>query len=146
MRKNIFIILFSILAAIQANAQADCFFRYSYIGKVNLRNKAGNNGNVFIQLPAPELMVNIVDKSRGFIKAKVSDQLTYERESVTTGSSFFCGSPANVIEKILKGSNSVYTIYIIKGKRKYKRNIKIEDIEFSFKEGVIYITLPQVSI
>lgn len=146
MKKSILIILLSIISVTQINAQADCFFKYCYIGNVSLSTKNAKSNKIFIQLPSPELMLNIVDKSKGFIKAKVNDQLKYEKESVTTGSSIFCGTPDNIIEQILKGSKSVYTIYIIKGKRKYKKDINIEDIVFSHKDGTIYITLPQIII
>ena len=146
MKKSILIIFLSIISAIQVNAQADCFFKYCYIGKVSLSTKTVNSNNIFVQLPSPELMLNIVDKTKGFIKAKINDQLNYEKESVTTGSSIFCGTPDNIIEKVLKGSNKVYTVYIIKGKRKYRKNINTKDIEFSHKDGTIYITLPQMTI
>lgn len=146
MKKSILILLLSIISAAQINAQADCFFKYCYIGNVSLSAKSAKSNNIYVQLPSPELMLNIVDKARGFIKAKVTDQLKYEKESVTTGSSVFCGTPDTIIENILKRNNSVYTIYILKGKKKYKRNINIEDIVFSYKDGTIYITLPQIII
>ncbi len=146
MKKNILIILISIISAIQVNAQADCFFKYCYIGKVSLTTKNTKSNNIFVQLPSPELMLNIVDKTKGFIKAKISDQLSFEKESVTTGSSVFCGTPDNIIEKILKRSNRFYTIYIIKGGKKYRKNINIKDIAFSHKDHIIYITLPQIQI
>ncbi len=146
MKKSFLILLLSIISVTKINAQADCFFKYCYIGNVTLGTKTIKGNNVFVQLPSPELMLNIVDKTKGFIKAKLNDQLKYEKESVTTGSSNFCGTPDNIIEKILKGSNSVYTIYIIKGKRKYKKNINVENIVFSHNDGTIYITLPQIII
>ena len=146
MKKSILILLLSIISVTQINAQADCFFKYCYIGNVSLGTKTAKGNNIFVQLPSPELMLNIVDQAKGFIKAKVNDQLKYEKESVTIGSSIFCGDPDNIIEQILKGSKSVYTIYIIKGKRKYKKDIKIENIAFSHKDGTIYITLPQIII
>jgi len=146
MKKNILFIFLSLLTVIKVNAQADCFFKYCYIGKVSLNTKATNSNDIFVQLPSPELMLNIVDKSKGFFKAKISDQLNFERESVTTGSSDFCGTLDNIIEKILKGSNRVYTIYIIKGGKKYRKNINIKDIEFSHNDYIIYIRLPQIRI
>ncbi|HEU0064008.1 MAG TPA: hypothetical protein VFQ58_03220 [Flavisolibacter sp.] len=91
-------------------------------------------------------MLNIVDKTKGFIKAKIGNQLSYEKESVTAGSSVFCGTPENTIEKILKGSNKVYTIYIIKGERRYKKNINSKDISFFLKNGTFYIALPKIVI
>ena len=147
MKKNSLIIFFSIISVIQVNAQADCFFKYCYTGKVSLNTKKPKiNSDIFIQLPSPELMMNIVDKTKGFIKVKISDQLSYEKESVTIGSSIFCGTPDNIIEKTLKGRNSFYTIYIIKGKKKCKKIISIKDISFLNKDGTIYITLPQIVI
>ena len=146
MKKNILIIFLSIISAIQINAQADCFFKYCYIGKVSLNKKTAKSNYIFVRLPSPELMLNIVDETKGFIKAQINDQVSFKKESVTTGSSVFCGTPDNIIEKILKGSKRFYTIYIIKGGKKYKKNINIKDIIFFHKDGTIYITLPQVLI
>ena len=144
MKRSILIIFLSIISATQVNAQADCFFKYCYIGEVSLKTKTAKSNNIFVQLPSPELMLNIVEKKNGFIKAKISDQLSYEKESVTTGSSIFCGTPDDIIEKILKGTNKIYTIYIIKGERRYKKNIDIKKIVFAHKDGTIYITLPHI--
>ena len=146
MKKRILIILLSIIYATRVNAQADCFFKYCYIGKVSLSTKSVTRNNIFVQLPSPEVLLNIIDKTKGFMKAPISGQLNFEKESVTIGSSVFCGTPDNIIEKILKGNNKFYTIYIIKGKRKHKKNINIKDIAFSHKDGTIYITLPLIVI
>jgi hypothetical protein len=146
MKKRILIIFISIIYAMQVNAQADCFFKYCYTGKVTLSTKIVTSDNIFIQLPSPELMLNIVDKTKGFIKAPIGNQLNFEKESVTIGSSVFCGTPDNIVEKILKGSKKYYTIYIIKGGKKYKKNINIKEILFSYRDGIFYITLPQIII
>lgn len=146
MKKSILIFLISIICVTQINAQADCFFKYCYRGNVSLSTKTEKGNNIFVQLPSPELMLNIVDKSKGFIKAKVNEQLKYEKGSVTTGSSNFCGIPENIIDQVFKGRKRVYTIYVITGKRKYRRDINIENIAFSYKDDTIYITLPQIII
>ena len=146
MNKRILIIFIIIISSTQVNAQADCFFKYSYFGKVSLSSKTVSGKNIFVQLPSPEIMLNIVDKAKGYIKAPIGDQLNFEKESVTIGSSVFCGTPDNIVEKILKGSKKYYTIYIIKGGKKYKKNIDIKEILFSYRDGIFYITLPQIII
>ena len=147
MKKNSLIVLLSIISFIKINAQADCLFKYYYIGKISLKTKKPkSDSDIFIHLPSPELIMDIVDKTKGFIKVKISSQLNYEKESVTIGSSLFCGTPDNIIEKTLKGNHNFYTIYIIKGKRKYKKNICVKDIIFLNKDGTIYIILPVIVI
>ena len=47
MKKNILIIFLSIISAIQINAQADCFFKYCYIGKVSLNKKTAKSNDIF---------------------------------------------------------------------------------------------------
>lgn len=146
MKKNIPALVLCIISFIQVSAQADCFFKYSYKGNVSLNDKTSKGDKIFVQLPSPEFMLNMVDRSNGYIKAKVNGQSKYEKHSVTTGSSIFCETPDNIIEQILKGSKSVYTIYIVTGKKKYKKDIKIENIVFSSKDGTIYIILPKIII
>jgi hypothetical protein len=81
MKKSILLFFISIICVNQINAQADCFFKYCYRGNVSLSTKTETGNNIFVQLPSPELMLNIVDESKGFIKAEVSAQLKYERGS-----------------------------------------------------------------
>lgn len=146
MKKRILGIFISIVSATQVNAQADCFFKYCYIGDVTLSTKNVTSNNIIVQLPSPELMLNIVDKEKGYIKAPIGDQFNFEKESLTIGSSVFCGTPDNIVARILKGSKKFYTIYIIIGGKKYKKNIDIKEIIFSYRDGIFYITLPLIII
>jgi hypothetical protein len=57
------------------------------------------------------------------------------RGAVTTGSSNFCGTPDDIIDQVFKGSKSVYIIYVITGERKYRKDINIENIVFSYENG-----------
>jgi len=145
---RILIFFLSAILTIKANAQADCFFRYCYSGKVKqtTSTKTVKNNDIYLMLPSPELMLGIVDKKRGFIKVKANSQLNYKKESVTIGSSVFCGTSDDIIERVLKGSYKTYTIYIIKGKKRQIKNIHIKNILFSNKGDVINIVLPEIVI
>ena len=58
------------------------------VGKVSLNTKAARGNNIFVQLPSLELMLNIVAKKNGFNNAQISDQLSFEKEGINTGSAY----------------------------------------------------------
>lgn len=137
------ILILSIILVLEVNAQADCIFEYCYIGSITNIKK---NNKVTLLVPSPEFMLNILGKKRGFRKVETNNQLKYENTFGTIESSVFCKTSDQIIEKIFKGDQKFYTIYVIKGKRKYKRKINIQDIQFYYKDEVYYINLPSIKV
>lgn len=145
MKKNGLIVFLSIMSFSMLNAQADCFLKYYYTGKISTNTrKTKSSSNIYIQLPSLELLMNLIHKTKGFINVKVNDSLSFEKESVTIGSSIFCGTPESVMENIFKRNDGFYTFYIIKSQRKYKKKISIKNITFINKNGMMYINLPVI--
>jgi len=146
MKKNILILLLSIISIIQANAQADCSFDYCYVGSISTNTKITKNNKIIFLVPSPEFMLNILGKERGFGKMEIDNLSKYEYTSVAFGSPIFCKTLDEIIEEILKGNQKFYTIYITKNGKKYEKKINIKKIKFSHKDGIIYIKLPPIKI
>lgn len=142
MKKTIIIILAGTISAFQTCAQPDCFFKYCYTGEVVLNEKNKASTDIVIQLPSPELFLNIVAGAKGFIQTQISGQLSFKKQSTTIGSSFFCGTPEYIIAGVLKAEIVFYPVYIINEGKKIKKEINIKDITFSHKDGIINIALP----
>jgi len=141
MKKSVLILLLSLASVIQANAQADCYFDYCYVGSISTNTKITKNKKIMLLVPAPEFMLNILGEERGFREIEINNQSNYEFNGSTLENPKFCRIPDEIIEDILKGNQKFYTVYIIKNEKKYKKEINIQDIQFFHKDHVVYIKL-----
>lgn len=142
--KKLILIISLLLIMFVVKSQSDCIMKFSYSGKIN-RMTISDSSKISILLPSTLILMKHEKKESFYNKIQLdSNENSFSKDFISHMSSVFCGSLELIINDVFKRDFKKYNIYVIYGRKKVKKQLKITDIKIEIINNKLNIILPEI--